>query len=51
MMSREEVFKQPTDVRGLMTIKIGAMRDGKIVADALMKYQAGAFPGSPVMNV
>jgi len=34
-----------------MTIKIGVMKDGKIVAaDALMKYQAGAFPGSPVMN-
>ena len=34
-----------------MTIKIGVMRDGKIVAaEGLYKYQAGAFPGSPVMN-
>jgi CO/xanthine dehydrogenase Mo-binding subunit len=34
-----------------MTIRIGVKRDGKIVAaDALYKYQAGAFPGSPVMN-
>jgi CO/xanthine dehydrogenase Mo-binding subunit len=34
-----------------MTIKIGVMKDGKIVAaEGLFKYQAGAFPGSPVMN-
>ncbi len=34
-----------------MTIKIGVKRDGTIVAaDGLFKYQAGAFPGSPVMN-
>jgi len=52
MMSREEVFKGTGPTSGAsMTIKIGAMRDGKIVAaDALFKYQAGAFPGSPVMN-
>jgi CO/xanthine dehydrogenase Mo-binding subunit len=52
MMSREEVFKGTGPTSGAsMTIKIGVMRDGKIVAaDALFKYQAGAFPGSPVMN-
>ncbi len=52
MMSREEVFKGTGPTSGAaMTIKIGVMKDGKIVAaDALYKYQAGAFPGSPVMN-
>jgi CO/xanthine dehydrogenase Mo-binding subunit len=52
MMTREEVFKGTGPTSGAsMTIKIGVMRDGKIVAaDALFKYQAGAFPGSPVMN-
>jgi CO/xanthine dehydrogenase Mo-binding subunit len=52
MMSREEVFKGTGPTSGAsMTIKIGVTRDGKIVAaDALFKYQAGAFPGSPVMN-
>jgi CO/xanthine dehydrogenase Mo-binding subunit len=52
MMSREEVFKATGPTAGAsMTIKIGVMKDGGIVAaDALMKYQAGAFPGSPVMN-
>jgi CO/xanthine dehydrogenase Mo-binding subunit len=52
MMSREDVFKGTGPTSGAsMTIKIGVKRDGKIVAaDALYKYQAGAFPGSPVMN-
>jgi len=52
MMSREDVFKATGPTSGAsMTIKIGVMRDGRIVAaDALFKYQAGAFPGSPVMN-
>jgi CO/xanthine dehydrogenase Mo-binding subunit len=51
-MSREEVFKGSGPTSGAsMTIKIGVMKDGKIVAaDGLFKYQAGAFPGSPVMN-
>jgi CO/xanthine dehydrogenase Mo-binding subunit len=32
-----------------MTIKIGATKDGRIVAgQALLKYQAGAFSGSPI---
>ncbi len=52
MMSREDVFKATGPTSGAsMTIKIGVMRDGKIVAaHGLFKYQAGAFPGSPVMN-
>jgi len=52
MMSREDVFKATGPTSGTSsTIKIGVTRDGKIVAaEALFKYQAGAFPGSPVMN-
>jgi CO/xanthine dehydrogenase Mo-binding subunit len=52
MMSREEVFKATGPTSGAsMTIKIGVKRDGTIVAaEGLFKYQAGAFPGSPVMN-
>jgi CO/xanthine dehydrogenase Mo-binding subunit len=34
-----------------MTVKIGVMKDGRIVAgEGTFKFQAGAFPGSPVMN-
>jgi CO/xanthine dehydrogenase Mo-binding subunit len=34
-----------------MTVKIGVKKDGTIVAaDGVFKLQAGAFPGSPVMN-
>ncbi len=52
MMSREDVFKATGPTSGAsMTIKVGVMRDGTIVAaKGLFKYQAGAFPGSPVMN-
>ncbi|MGZ8197444.1 MAG: xanthine dehydrogenase family protein molybdopterin-binding subunit, partial [Burkholderiales bacterium] len=52
MMSREDVFKATGPTSGAsMTIKVGVTREGKIVAaDGLFKYQAGAFPGSPVMN-
>jgi CO/xanthine dehydrogenase Mo-binding subunit len=52
MMSREEVFKATGPTSGAsMTIKIGVMKDGKIVAaEGIFKYQAGAFPQSPVMN-
>jgi CO/xanthine dehydrogenase Mo-binding subunit len=52
MMSREDVFKASGPTSGsAMTVKIGVKRDGTIVAaDAVLKYQAGAFPGSPVMN-
>jgi CO/xanthine dehydrogenase Mo-binding subunit len=52
VMSREEVFKASGPTSGsAMTVKIGVKKDGKIVAaDGLFKFQAGAFPGSPVMN-
>ncbi|HTS91713.1 MAG TPA: xanthine dehydrogenase family protein molybdopterin-binding subunit [Stellaceae bacterium] len=51
-MSREDVFRATGPTSGSsMTVKIGYKRDGKIVAaDGLFKFQAGAFPGSPVMN-
>ncbi|HEY1795266.1 MAG TPA: molybdopterin cofactor-binding domain-containing protein, partial [Stellaceae bacterium] len=50
VMSREEVFRGtgPTS-GGVIEVKLGAKKDGKIVAAQLvLKYQAGAFPGSPV---
>jgi CO/xanthine dehydrogenase Mo-binding subunit len=52
MMSREDVFKATGPTSGSsMTVKIGVKEDGRIVAaDGLFKFQAGAFPGSPVMN-
>ena len=52
VMTREEVFKAsgPTS-GGAMTVKIGCTKDGKITAAEGTYYiQAGAFPGSPVMN-
>ena len=51
-MSREEVFKGTGPTSGAsMTVKIGVKRDGAITAaEAVLKYQAGAFPGSPVTN-
>ena len=51
-MSREEVFKGTGPTSGAsMTVKVGVKRDGAITAaEAILKYQAGAFPGSPVMN-
>lgn len=52
MMSREEVFQATGPTSGSsMTVKMGVTKQGKIVAaDGLFKLQAGAFPGSPVMN-
>jgi CO/xanthine dehydrogenase Mo-binding subunit len=50
VMTREEVFRAtgPTS-GGIIEVKLGAKRDGTIVAaDLVLKYQAGAFPGSPV---
>ena len=51
-MSREDVFKGTGPTSGSsMWAKVGVTRDGKIVAaDGIFKFQAGAFPGSPVMN-
>src|SRR5581483_49384 len=49
-MTREEVFRAsgPTS-GGTMTVKLGAKKDGTIVAaQQVLKYQAGAFPGSPI---
>ena len=50
VMTREEVFRASGPTSGShMRIKIGAAKDGRIVAaEADLKYQAGAFPGSPV---
>ena len=52
VMSREDVFRASGPTSGSsMTVKIGVKKDGKIVAaDGVFKFQAGAFPGSPVMN-
>ena len=52
VMSREDVFRATGPTSGSsMTVKIGATRDGNIVAaDCLFKLQAGAFPGSPMMS-
>ncbi len=49
-MNREEVFTGTGPAPGAyMTMKIGARRDGTITAaEAILCYQAGAFPGSPV---
>jgi len=50
VMTREEVFRAtgPTS-GGVVEVRLGAKRDGTIVAaDLVLKYQAGAFPGSPV---
>ena len=50
VMSRDEVFRAtgPTS-GGVIEVKLGATRDGTITAaDVLLKFQAGAFPGSPV---
>jgi CO/xanthine dehydrogenase Mo-binding subunit len=52
VMSREDTFKStgPTS-GGSMWVKIGVKKDGTITAaDGVFKFQAGAFPGSPVMN-
>ena len=51
-LTREEVFKGTGPTSGTsMKVKIGYRRDGTITAaEAILKYQAGAFPGSPVMN-
>jgi CO/xanthine dehydrogenase Mo-binding subunit len=50
VMTREEVFRASGPTSGAnIWVKIGAKKNGKIVAgEALLKYQAGAFQGSPV---
>ncbi len=51
-MSRDEVFKATGPTSGAsMRVKIGVRKDGAITAaEGIFKFQAGAFPGSPVMN-
>ena len=49
-MTREDVFRASGPTSGAwMQVKIGAMKDGTIVAaQQVLKYQAGAFAGSPI---
>ena len=49
-MTREEVFRASGPTSGAtMEVKLGAKKDGTIVAaKQVLKYQAGAFPGSPI---
>ncbi|HYZ24657.1 MAG TPA: xanthine dehydrogenase family protein molybdopterin-binding subunit [Rhodopila sp.] len=51
-MTREDVFRASGPTSGAsMWVKIGVTKDGRITAaDGMYKFQAGAFPGSPVMN-
>jgi CO/xanthine dehydrogenase Mo-binding subunit len=50
VMSREDVFRGTGPAAGgVIEVKIGAKKSGRIVAaELVLKYQAGAFPGSPV---
>jgi CO/xanthine dehydrogenase Mo-binding subunit len=52
VMSREDVFRGTGPTSGaVVEVKIGAKRDGHITAaQSILKYQAGAFPGSPVQQ-
>jgi CO/xanthine dehydrogenase Mo-binding subunit len=49
-MSREEVFRGSGPTSGAwVEVKLGAKKDGTIVAaKQVLKFQAGAFPGSPI---
>src|SRR5438045_421620 len=51
-MSREEVFRATGPTSGaVIEVKLGAKKDGQITAArTVLKYQAGAFPGSPVQQ-
>ena len=51
-MSREDVFRASGPTSGAsMTIKMGIKKDGTITAgQAILRYQAGSVPGSPVMS-
>jgi CO/xanthine dehydrogenase Mo-binding subunit len=50
VMNREEVFRGTGPAAGgVIEVKLGAKKDGHVVAaELLLKFQAGAFPGSPV---
>ena len=49
-MTRDEVFRASGPTSGAtIEVKLGAKKDGTIVAaQQVLKYQAGAFPGSPI---
>ena len=49
-MTREEVFRGSGPTSGAtVEVKLGAKKDGTIVAaKQVLKFQAGAFPGSPI---
>jgi len=50
VMTREEVFRATGPTSGaVIEVKLGAKTDGTLTAaDVVLKYQAGAFAGSPV---
>ena len=50
VMSREEVFRGTGPAAGaVVEVRLGAKKDGNLTAgEVTLKYQAGAFPGSPV---
>ena len=52
VMSREEVFRATGPTSGaVIEVKLGAKSDGHITAaQSVLKFQAGAFPGSPVQQ-
>jgi CO/xanthine dehydrogenase Mo-binding subunit len=52
VMSREEVFRATGPAPGaVVEVKLGAKKDGRITAaQSILKYQAGAFQGSPVQQ-
>jgi CO/xanthine dehydrogenase Mo-binding subunit len=52
VMSREEVFRATGPTSGaVVDVTLGAKKDGRIVAArAVLKYQSGAFQGSPVQQ-
>src|SRR5437868_6678970 len=52
VMTREDTFKASGPTSGSsMRVEIGVTKAGKITAaDGEFRFQAGAFPGSPVMN-
>ncbi len=52
VMNREEVFRATGPTSGaVIEVKLGAKKDGRITAaQTVLKYQSGAFPGSPVQQ-
>jgi CO/xanthine dehydrogenase Mo-binding subunit len=52
VMSREEVFRATGPTSGaVVEVKLGAKKDGRVTAaKTVLKYQSGAFQGSPVQQ-